>query len=200
MAASWCLRKARASRGCAPACGSRPAGWPPLRRRRRAAPARPDECPAPPRSIVSGVFSPTRGCLAVMWPLAMHPTNANELLAWDLREDPAGLADLTVGVERRHGKPASPVDGQDRGRSRPGPVQPPQPTARKPLRRWPRGTHRGPRWPRADACPPRCAEQPAAQSSSATLTRGPGPGRHRPDTVRRLHACGRPKDRTRTRK
>ncbi|ARU05031.1 exodeoxyribonuclease I [Comamonas serinivorans] len=45
---------------------------------------------------VSGMFSPTRGCLAVMWPLAMHPTNANELLAWDLREDPAGLADLTA--------------------------------------------------------------------------------------------------------
>jgi hypothetical protein len=25
-----------------------------------------------------------RGCLAVMWPLASHPTNKNELIAWDL--------------------------------------------------------------------------------------------------------------------
>jgi exodeoxyribonuclease-1 len=45
---------------------------------------------------VSGMFSPERGCLALMWPLAMHPTNANELLAWDLREDPGVLAKLGV--------------------------------------------------------------------------------------------------------
>ncbi|MFT3815487.1 MAG: exodeoxyribonuclease I [Acidovorax sp.] len=43
---------------------------------------------------VSGMFPAERGCLAVMWPLASHPTNKNELLAWDLAHDPAGLATL----------------------------------------------------------------------------------------------------------
>lgn len=43
---------------------------------------------------VSGRFGAARGCIAVMAPLAMHPTNKNELLAWDLSADPAELADL----------------------------------------------------------------------------------------------------------
>ena len=43
---------------------------------------------------VSGMFGSARGCLALMAPLAMHPTNRNELLAWDLAADPAELADL----------------------------------------------------------------------------------------------------------
>ena len=43
---------------------------------------------------ISGMFGAARGCLAVMAPLAMHPTNKNELLAWDLSADPAELADL----------------------------------------------------------------------------------------------------------
>jgi exodeoxyribonuclease-1 len=51
---------------------------------------------------VSGMFSPARGCLAVMWPLAMHPSNANELLAWDLAQDPSVLAQLDVaGLRER---------------------------------------------------------------------------------------------------
>lgn len=37
---------------------------------------------------VSGMFAPGRGFLALMWPLAMHPGNKNELLAWDLAQDP----------------------------------------------------------------------------------------------------------------
>ena len=45
---------------------------------------------------VSGMFSAERGCLALMWPLAMHPHNKNELLAWDLAHDPRELADLKV--------------------------------------------------------------------------------------------------------
>ena len=45
---------------------------------------------------VSGMFPAERGCLAVMWPLATHPTNKNELLAWDLAHDPAPLAALSV--------------------------------------------------------------------------------------------------------
>ncbi len=43
---------------------------------------------------VSGMFPPERGCLGVMWPLASHPTNRNELLAWDLAFDPRELAHL----------------------------------------------------------------------------------------------------------
>ena len=43
---------------------------------------------------VSGRFAAARGCIAVMAPLAMHPTNKNELLAWDLAFDPGELAGL----------------------------------------------------------------------------------------------------------
>ena len=43
---------------------------------------------------VSGMIPAERGCITVMWPLAQHPTNKNELLAWDLSADPAELADL----------------------------------------------------------------------------------------------------------
>ncbi len=45
---------------------------------------------------ISGMFAPERGCLALMWPLAMHPGNKNELLAWDLAHDPAELRDLNA--------------------------------------------------------------------------------------------------------
>jgi exodeoxyribonuclease-1 len=45
---------------------------------------------------VSGMFPSERGCLAVMWPLATHPTNKNELLAWDLAHDPSELPLLDV--------------------------------------------------------------------------------------------------------
>ncbi|MDF1485277.1 exodeoxyribonuclease I [Ramlibacter sp. H39-3-26] len=46
---------------------------------------------AKPFLHVSGMFPAERGCLAVMWPLATHPTNRNELLAWDLAHDPREL-------------------------------------------------------------------------------------------------------------
>jgi exodeoxyribonuclease-1 len=55
-------------------------------------PALPAE--AKPFLHVSGMFSPERGCLALMWPLAMHPNNRNELLAWDLAQDPRILLEL----------------------------------------------------------------------------------------------------------
>jgi len=45
---------------------------------------------------ISGMFAPERGCLALMWPLAMHPGNKNELLAWDLAQAPRELADLNA--------------------------------------------------------------------------------------------------------
>lgn len=44
---------------------------------------------------ISGMLGVERGCMAVMWPLATHPVNRNEVLAWDLAQDPAILADLT---------------------------------------------------------------------------------------------------------
>jgi exodeoxyribonuclease-1 len=43
---------------------------------------------------VSGMFPADRGCLALMWPLAMHPKNKNELIAWDLAFDPRELETL----------------------------------------------------------------------------------------------------------
>lgn len=50
---------------------------------------------------VSGMFSPERGCLAVMFALATHPTNKNEILAWDLAYDPSELAQLDVAALRQ---------------------------------------------------------------------------------------------------
>jgi exodeoxyribonuclease I len=51
---------------------------------------------AKPFLHISGMFPAERGCLAVMWPLAMHPTNKNELIAWDLACDPRELASLNA--------------------------------------------------------------------------------------------------------
>ena len=47
---------------------------------------------------ISGMFGPEKGCMAVMWPLATHPTNKNELLAWDLAHDPSELPSLDVAT------------------------------------------------------------------------------------------------------
>jgi exodeoxyribonuclease-1 len=49
---------------------------------------------------VSGMFPAERGCLALMWPLAMHPQNKNELIAWDLAFDPSELATLNAADAR----------------------------------------------------------------------------------------------------
>ena len=51
---------------------------------------------AKPFLHISGMFAPERGCVALMWPLAMHPGNKNELLAWDLAFDPGELANLNA--------------------------------------------------------------------------------------------------------
>jgi exodeoxyribonuclease-1 len=42
-----------------------------------------------------------RGCLALVWPLAPHPTNKNELIVWDLAQDPRVLATLDAAALRR---------------------------------------------------------------------------------------------------
>ncbi|HTN65229.1 MAG TPA: exodeoxyribonuclease I, partial [Burkholderiaceae bacterium] len=49
---------------------------------------------------VSGMFPAERGCLALMWPLAQHPTNKNEIIAWDLAFDPSELSTLDAETIR----------------------------------------------------------------------------------------------------
>ena len=45
---------------------------------------------------VTGMISPARGCIGVMWPLATHPTNKNEVICWDLAADPSELAGISI--------------------------------------------------------------------------------------------------------
>ena len=56
---------------------------------------------AKPFLHISGMFGVERGCLALMWPLAMHPTNRNELIAWDLAADPTELGTLRADAIRQ---------------------------------------------------------------------------------------------------
>ncbi len=45
---------------------------------------------------VSGMFGAQRRYLAIVYPLAIHPTNKNELIVWDLAQDISTLKGLTV--------------------------------------------------------------------------------------------------------
>jgi exodeoxyribonuclease-1 len=49
---------------------------------------------------ISGMYGPERGCLAIVWPLAPHPTNKNEIIVWDLAEDPSELFTLDAEAIR----------------------------------------------------------------------------------------------------
>jgi len=49
---------------------------------------------------ITGMFPVERGCLGVVWPLAIHPTNRNEVLVWDLSADPSELATLDAETVR----------------------------------------------------------------------------------------------------
>ncbi len=49
---------------------------------------------------LSGMYGPERGCMAIVWPLAPHPTNRNEVIVWDLAQDPAALFDLKADAIR----------------------------------------------------------------------------------------------------
>ena len=49
---------------------------------------------------ISGMYGTDNGCLALVWPLAPHPTNKNELIVWDLRFDPAELFTLDAAAIR----------------------------------------------------------------------------------------------------
>ncbi len=50
---------------------------------------------------LSGMYPVERGCLAVVWPLAPHPTNKNEVIVWDLSADPRELATLDAETIKR---------------------------------------------------------------------------------------------------
>ncbi|MBZ8143857.1 exodeoxyribonuclease I, partial [Rubrivivax gelatinosus] len=50
---------------------------------------------------LSGMYGVENGCMAVVWPLASHPTNRNELIVWDLAQDPSELAGLDAATVRR---------------------------------------------------------------------------------------------------
>ena len=45
---------------------------------------------------ISGMYPVERGCTAVVWPLAPHPVNKNELIVWDLSADPGVLESLSA--------------------------------------------------------------------------------------------------------
>jgi exodeoxyribonuclease-1 len=55
---------------------------------------------AQPFLHVSGMLPAQHGFMAVMWPLASHPVNRNEIIAWDLRHDPQELAGLSAAEIR----------------------------------------------------------------------------------------------------
>jgi exodeoxyribonuclease-1 len=50
---------------------------------------------------LSGMYPVERGCLAVVWPLAPHPSNRNEVIVWDLAHDPSELAALDAQAVRQ---------------------------------------------------------------------------------------------------
>lgn len=50
---------------------------------------------------ISGMYGTERGCLALVWPLAPHPGNRNELIVWDLSHDPAELFELDAATIRQ---------------------------------------------------------------------------------------------------
>ena len=45
---------------------------------------------------VTGMVPVENGCLSIVWPLAAHPTNKNEVIVWNLEHDPRELLGLDV--------------------------------------------------------------------------------------------------------
>lgn len=50
---------------------------------------------------ISSMFGAERGCMAIVWPLAQHPTNKNEIIVWDLAADPRELLGLDADTLRQ---------------------------------------------------------------------------------------------------
>ncbi len=65
---------------------------------------------------LSGMYPVERGCLALVWPLAQHPSNKNEVIVWDLAHDPRELAGLDAETVRRrlYTKQADLPEGEQR--------------------------------------------------------------------------------------
>ena len=65
---------------------------------------------------LSGMYPVERGCMAVVWPLAQHPSNKNEVIVWDLAHDPRELAGLDAETVRRrlYTKQADLPEGEQR--------------------------------------------------------------------------------------
>ena len=59
-----------------------------------------EQLDARPFLHITGMIAPQRGCIAMMWPLAQHPTNKNEVICWDLNADPSELASLNADALR----------------------------------------------------------------------------------------------------
>lgn len=49
---------------------------------------------------ITGMFPAERGCIGIVWPLAVHPANKNEVIVWDLAADPTELASLDAETIR----------------------------------------------------------------------------------------------------
>jgi exodeoxyribonuclease-1 len=49
---------------------------------------------------ITGMFPVERGCVGIVWPLAVHPGNKNEVIVWDLAADPTELASLDAETIR----------------------------------------------------------------------------------------------------
>ncbi|MDF0604782.1 exodeoxyribonuclease I [Neisseriaceae bacterium TC5R-5] len=49
---------------------------------------------------ISGMYGVERGNMAIVWPLAAHPSNSNEVIVWDLAHDPRQLAELQADTIR----------------------------------------------------------------------------------------------------
>ena len=49
---------------------------------------------------ITGMYPVERGCVGVVWPLAQHPGNRNEVIVWDLAHDPSELAALDADAIR----------------------------------------------------------------------------------------------------
>ena len=45
---------------------------------------------------VTGMVPVEQGCLSIVWPLALHPTNKNEIIVWNLEYDPRELLELNA--------------------------------------------------------------------------------------------------------
>ncbi|HEX5371247.1 MAG TPA: exodeoxyribonuclease I [Aquabacterium sp.] len=50
---------------------------------------------------ISGMYGVERGCIGIVWPLAPHPTNKNEIIVWDLAHDPSELFSLDAATIRQ---------------------------------------------------------------------------------------------------